>query len=208
MINLVEMKWATEQGDSLLGHMARVSNPNASPEDDASKLIRFLIDHNHWSPFEMVNLCVSIHTTRDVGRQILRHRSFSFQEFSQRYAEVSDFETIHEMRRKGSSNRQGSLDDRDMLAEANANAAAYYAIQTYRQLISAGVAAETARAVLPEGYTPTHMYMNGTVRSWIHYLKQRLDPHTQKEHRLVAIQINEIFAREFPDTAEAAGLYL
>lgn len=203
-MNTAALKWATPDGDQLLGHMARVSNPNASPEDDASKLIRFLIDHHHWSPFEMVNMCVSIHTTRDVGRQILRHRSFSFQEFSQRYAEVSDFETHHEMRRKGSSNRQGSLDERDVLAENNAAGAAYYAIQTYRQLISAGVAAETARAVLPEGYTPTHMYMNGTIRSWIHYLQQRLDSHTQREHQMVAQDIASIFNANFPTIYKAA----
>jgi thymidylate synthase (FAD) len=192
--------WATPNGDQLIGNMARVSNPNAKPDDDASKLIAFLIRHRHWSPFEMVSMCVEIKTTRDIGRQILRHRSFSFQEFSQRYAEVKATAAIREARLKGTTNRQGSLDDRDKEAEKFMVQTALVCFKAYESMILAGIAPECARVILPEGFTPTKMYMTGTVRSWIHYLEQRTDEHTQKEHRVIAKEISQIFWETFPDT--------
>lgn len=202
------LKWATPNGDQLIGHMARVSNPGAAEDDDASRLIRYLIEHRHWSPFEMCNMCVEIVTTRDIGRQILRHRSFSFQEFSQRYAEVEVAEVaMREMRSKGTTNRQGSISDGTHgLSEVWLNDTARECFSVYRQAIANGIAPECARAILPEGYTPTRMYMNGTVRSWIHYLHERTQPNVQYEHRLVAYDIQRILIEQFPDVAQAAGI--
>lgn len=200
----VTLAWATPDGDTLLGYMARVSNPKAKAGDDSVKLIRFLIEHNHWSPFDMVNLCVQITTTRDIGRQILRHWSIHPQEFSQRYAVVQFDEILpREMRLKGTTNRQGSLEKRSWFFEKLAMVSVRISIGVYNLAIRCGVSAESARAVLPEGYTPTRMFLNGTVRSWIHYLQQRLDSHAQKEHREIAREIFKIFVAQFPTTAEA-----
>lgn len=197
-----KLVWAT--GEQQIAHLARVSNPKAQPSDPGEKLIAFLIRNRHWSPFEMASMCVEIETTRDIGRQVLRHRSFSFQEFSQRYAEVGEPIASREMRGKGSTNRQGSLDERNTLAEQSANAVAFYAFGVYRQLLEAGVAPECARAVLPEGFTPTRMYMTGTVRSWIHYIAERTQANVQKEHRTLAEQIKAIFAEQHPLVFAAA----
>lgn len=185
----VELKWITPDADKTIAYLARVSNSNASPDMPSEKLINYLLRNKHWSPFEMVSMCVEIHTTRDIGRQILRHRSFSFQEFSQRYAEVPNFVRHREMRLKGSTNRQGSLDAVSEDYEAAAFNVAELAFNTYQEMIREGIAPECARSILPEGFSVTKMYMTGTIRSWIHYLEQRMDPHTQKEHREIACDI-------------------
>lgn len=197
----------TPDGDKLVAYIARVSNPkNQDNEQTAPKLIKYLLTHKHWSPFEMVSACVEINTTRDIGRQILRHRSFSFQEFSQRYAEVPDLIKDREFRIKGSTNRQGSLDEAPDWANQTGQSIAREAIYTYKSLIENGIAPECARAVLPEGLTPTRMYMHGTLRSWIHYLQQRTDEHTQKEHRLIALEIVELLRPAFPSVFEVLEL--
>lgn len=196
-----ELVHCTPDGDKLIAYIARVSNPsNQDNEATAPKLIKYLLDHKHWSPFEMVSACVEINTTRDIGRQILRHRSFSFQEFSQRYAEVEiPVVALREMRSKGSTNRQGSVSDNQHgLSEVCLNDTARECFSMYQQAIANGVAPECARSILPEGFTPTRMYMHGTLRSWIHYLQQRTSEHTQKEHRLIALEIAELLKPQFP----------
>lgn len=199
--------WATPEGDKLIGYMARVSNPNATPEDSAEKLIEFLIRNKHWSPFDMVNLCVEIITTRDIGRQVLRHWSIHPQEFSQRYAAV-DLSEIEprQMRLKGSTNRQGSLESRDLMYEEEAIRVVDACVTLYNTMIENGIAPESARSILPEGYTPTRMYLNGTIRSWIHYFEQRCDWHAQKEHRDLANEIRAIFIAHYPTVAMAIDL--
>lgn len=188
-------------------YIARVS----SNQDNADPgLVNYLMRNGHWSPFEMIGACVEINTTRDIGRQILRHRSFSYQEFSQRYAEVSDSVADREMRLAGTSNRQGSTTTRSQSAEETIAIFADRAFQVYRDLISDGVAPECARAVLPEGLTPTRLYMNGTLRSWLHYLKERLhvDPKrgvqvAQREHVILAEAIYDELRVAFPVTFAA-----
>jgi thymidylate synthase (FAD) len=206
--------WATPNGDQLVGDMARVSNPKAKPGDDASKLIAFLIRNRHWSPFEMASMCVEINTTRDVGRQILRHRSFSFQEFSGRYAAYGELNSDIEIRWQDSANRQNSItaheDDKpivDMIREATDKLAAE-ALQTYNWMLELGVAKEVARRILPEGMVPTRMYMTGTIRSWIHYTHERTQPGVQKEHRDLAREIVRIMCEHFPDVSTAVDLLL
>lgn len=187
----VELQWATPDIDKHIMFMARVSNP-ANQNSENTKLLYYCMEHGHVSPFEMASACIQIDTTRDIARQILRHRSFSFQEFSQRYADVEtlgDWER-RECRLQDKANRQSSL---ECLDKETADFWSYLqstvadtAIQMYRAALAAGIAKEQARALLPEGLTPSRLYMNGTLRSWIFYLKQRLDPTTQKEHRLIA----------------------
>jgi thymidylate synthase (FAD) len=192
----VKLIWATPCAEDLIAHMARVSNPKSQENpENSERLIRYLIKHQHWSPFEMVNVCLEIKTTRDIARQILRHRSFSFQEFSQRYAESTDFE-FSEVRMQDTKNRQNSLPVEDEQLENwwegqqfAALAAAKYA---YAAALQQGIAKEVARKVLPEGMTMSKMYMNGTLRSWIHYVQLRTGPETQKEHREVAQRCKEI----------------
>lgn len=196
-------------GDELIAYCARVSNPsNQGNTETAPRLIRYLIDHKHWSPFEMVGMCVEITTSRAIAQQILRHRSFSFQEFSQRYATATDFEHI-ELRRQGTKNRQGGeevINPHLAHNDIDANTFVQELVQdceyAYEQLITHGVAKECARFVLPL-CTQTRLYMNGTVRSWIHYLEQRCDGHAQKEHRLVAEEIKKLFITNFPQTSAA-----
>jgi thymidylate synthase (FAD) len=205
----VELKWATPNGDQLIGHMARVSNSNAQPEDDASKLISYLIHNRHWSPFEMVNMCVEIRTTRDVGRQILRHRSFSFQEFSGRYAEYDSLDSYIDIRMQDLKNRQSSLPAPEAIAqdmESLGHQVGRASFAAYTMMLELGVAKEVARRVLPEGMVPTKMYMNGTVRSWIHYIKERTEMGVQREHRIIAGLIAGIFTEQFPDVATASGV--
>jgi thymidylate synthase (FAD) len=191
--------------EDLIAYCARVSNPgNQHNSDTAPHLLRFLIANKHWSPFEMVNMCVSIETSRAIAAQILRHRSFSFQEFSQRYAAVDDgaHEPV-EVRMAGSNNRQSSTEViEDEYPRSVVDAAVDRAFSGYEELLHLGVSTETARMVLPL-CTRTKLYMNGTVRSWIHYLEQRCDSHTQKEHREIANAINGILAAEFPTVHEA-----
>ncbi|MAF25074.1 thymidylate synthase (FAD) [bacterium] len=189
--------------EALITYCARVSNPkNQTNTKTAPKLIKFLIKHKHWSPFELANMCVEIKTSRAIAAQILRHRSFSFQEFSQRYSEATDMEPL-ELRSPAEKNRQSSadiIDDPNLRIKASKSMVESKRI--YDELISAGVAKECARAVLPLG-TQTTMYMNGTVRSWIHYINLRTEENTQKEHRDVANAIKNIFVEQFPNTSEA-----
>ena len=202
--------------DELIAFCARVSSPqNQTNHETAPKLIAYLIKNKHWSPFEMVGMCVEITTSRAIAQQILRHRSFSFQEFSQRYAAATAFEPI-ELRRQGTKNRQGGeevidpvlLDNSEQQADVIASDDIRLHLEEskalYERLLKAGVAKECARFVLPLT-TQTTLYMHGTVRSWIHYLEQRLDNHAQKEHRLIAEEIQCIFKEQFPKTSQAIG---
>lgn len=205
-MSTVKLIWSTPEGESLIAYMARVSNPENQSNPESSKLIRYLIRNAHWSPFEMVNVCMEIETTRDIGRQILRHRSFSFQEFSQRYAEVYGFEKA-ETRLQDTKNRQNSLpnsndalngwwQDQQSLVIAKAEAA-------YERALEYGIAKEVARKVLPEGLTMSKMYMNGTLRSWIHFIQIRTDNATQKEHREIALKCADVINDLFPSVMEA-----
>lgn len=189
----VKIQWATPEIDKQIMYMARVSNPT-SQNSENTRLLHYCMEHGHVSPFEMANVCLEINTTRDIARQILRHRSFSFQEFSQRYADVNLLGEMveRECRMQDAQNRQNSLEcNRDLLKEvflADQVTVWQMAIDTYNNALANGVAKEQARALLPEGLTPSRLYMNGNLRSWIFYLKQRLDPTTQKEHRVIAEQ--------------------
>lgn len=197
----------------IISYCARVSNPaNQENYATADKLLSYCVNHNHWSPFEMVNLVLEIETTRDIARQILRHRSFTFQEFSQRYAAVTGFSEPRETRLQDPKNRQNSIaiDNKDLQQqwENKQDYIIQAARQVYQWAIDEGVAKEVARSVLPEGLTMSRMYMNGTLRSWIHYCLLRMDrmvdPHTgeyitgtQKEHREVATACWNIITNEF-----------
>lgn len=202
----VSLVWATPEGEKLIAYMARVSNPENQDNPESSKLIRYLIKNDHWSPFEMVNVCMEINTTRDIARQILRHRSFSFQEFSQRYAEAQGKE-FSECRMQDHKNRQNSLPvSSNELQEAWKGNQQYVwnvAWTAYQSALERGIAKEVARKVLPEGLTMSKMYMNGTLRSWIHYLQIRCDSATQKEHRDIAIQCGDIIRSQYPNVMEA-----
>jgi len=203
----VELTWATPNAEALIVEMARVSAPeNQSNLDTAPRLLKYLIRNHHWSPFEMGNMCVKIHTERDISAQILRHRSFSFQEYSTRYAEAQAY-TMPQYRRQDFANRQNSIDDLSpsMLDELTrlTDQALTNVDSIYRRMLSLGVAKETARRILPL-CTKTTLYMNGTLRSWIHYLQLRTHESTQLEHRLIAKQIQAIFMEQFSVIAEAA----
>ena len=202
----VKVMWATPQGEEMVEYIARVSNPTQqSKTDEEHKLIKYLITNNHWSPFEMVNVCMEIETTRDIARQILRHRSFSFQEFSQRYAEAFEWEKS-EVRLQDTKNRQSSLatDDRELMRWWNDEQAVLlsHAKHLYKTALDCGIAKEVARKVLPEGLTISRLYMNGTLRSWLHYVDIRTDMGTQKEHREVALQCREKLIELFPNVFE------
>lgn len=180
-----------ESLQDLICYYARVSNPsNQHNSKNNEKLLNYLIQHHHWSPFEMVNICMEIETTRDIARQLLRHRSFSFQEFSQRYAEVKDDFCYKTARLQDQKNRQNSVDTDDTelcnLWEVKQKEVALLCQETYQWALSQNIAKEQARSVLPEGMTPTKLYMNGTLRSWIHYLQLRCGNGTQKEHMELA----------------------
>lgn len=197
----------TPDAERLIVKMARVSNPdNADNIQTAPRLLRYLIRHQHWSPFEMASLCVKIETERDIAAQILRHRSFSFQEFSTRYAKTAPAE-IPALRTQDAKNRQSSHDDLDpAISWAFQLRIAHLIAQqfnTYQDLLEAGVAKETARRILPL-CTPTTLYMHGTLRSWLHYLQVRCAPETQLEHRQVADACRAIFTERFPTIAVAA----
>lgn len=199
--------WSTPEGQELIAYMARVSAPeNQDNKETGPKLVKYLIKHKHWSPLEMVNVCMEISTTRDIARQILRHRSFSFQEFSQRYAAVEDFE-FSEVRMQDDKNRQNSLETEDDYLK-NWWFAAQLRVQceaelVYKSALTKGIAKEQARKLLPEGLTMSKMYMNGTLRSWLHYVDIRCDVATQKEHREVALKCRDELTRLFPNTMEA-----
>ena len=205
----VKLIWTTPDGEQLISRMARVSNPtNENNEETAPKLLRYLLKHKHYSPFEMVSACVEIETTRDIARQILRHRSFSFQEFSQRYAVATMFD-FAECRLQDTKNRQNSLlnEDRELAKwwEEAQHAIVDMTTTVYQQALKQGIAKEVARKVLPEGLTVSRMYMTGNLRSWIHYLSVRLDPATQKEHREVAQQIKVALEQHYPSLMEYAN---
>lgn len=188
--------------------MARVSNPkNENNTETAPRLIRYLIDHKHWSPFEMVNACVYIEVPRDIGRQLLRHRSFSFQEFSGRYAAYGDLYAEREGRLQDTRNRQNSLALEDKFKERAwrllVQSVRTVCLEAYRAALDMGIAKEVARALLPEGLIPSRMYVNGTLRSWIHYFQVRCDPATQKEHREMAEALRELVLGQYPMIKEA-----
>ena len=194
-----------QDAQELIAYCARVSNPsNQLNTDTSEKLIRYLIKHQHWSPLEMVSACIEISTTRDIARQILRHRSFSFQEFSQRYADpTKDLSfVLREARLQDTTNRQNSIttDDKMLSIEwERAQKRVIYAAQReYEWAIANGIAKEQARAVLPEGLIESRLYMNGTLRSWIHFIELRSANGTQKEHQLVAIECAKVIAKIFP----------
>jgi len=206
MSHSVQLVHSTVNGDDLLAYMARVSNPNAELGDPAERLIKYLINHKHWSPFEMVNMCVEIETTRSVAAQILRHRSFSFQEFSQRYAKVDKPAILPQLRRQDTKNRQNSIDNLDPVTvdEFNIKMNSLFELteNLYNEMLVAGVAKECARDILPLS-TPTKLYMNGTLRSWIHYIDLRTANGTQHEHKLVAQGAKQVFQQQFPLAFEA-----
>jgi len=193
----------------LIAYCARVSNPsNQLNTETSEKLIRYLVKHQHWSPLEMVSACLEITTTRDIARQILRHRSFSFQEFSQRYADpTQDLSfVVREARKQDPKNRQNSVELEATLGDQNLQE--QWAIKqrelialsksTYEWAVSKGIAKEHARAVLPEGNTVSRLYMNGTLRSWVHFIELRSGNGTQKEHQEIAIACAKVIAEVFP----------
>ena len=190
----------------LIAYCARVSNPsNQLNRETSEKLIKYLIKHAHWSPLEMVSACLEIDTTRDIAHQIVRHRSFSFQEFSQRYADPAEFGdqfVIREARLQDEKNRQNSIETDDVNLRQNwvrkQEAVIQAAKDAYRWAIDNGIAKEQARAVLPEGNTKTRLYMNGTLRSWIHYIELRGANGTQKEHMEIAHACAKVIADIFP----------
>ena len=189
----------------LIAFCARVSNPaNQFNTDTSEKLIKYLINNKHWSPLEMVSLCLEIETTRDIARQMLRHRSFSFQEFSQRYADPTkdlDF-VLREARLQDMKNRQNSITTEDLQLQAFWQQQQMRVInaakEAYEWAIANGIAKEQARAVLPEGNTISRLYMNGTLRSWVHYIELRSENGTQKEHRDIAVACARVIAEVFP----------
>lgn len=218
MTHTAKLVHITPNAEDLIAFMARVSNPSNQTNtkglslrdytETSAKLIKYLITHNHWSPFEMVNLCVEINTTRSIAAQILRHRSFSFQEFSQRYADVTTIGTpvIPALRKQDLKNRQNSTDDLStekkeifirrigqLFAESE---------DLYREMVSSGVAKECARDVLPMS-SPSRLYMNGTVRSWLHYCDLRTAHGTQREHAVIAGQIQDILYSHMPNVCGA-----
>jgi thymidylate synthase (FAD) len=193
----VKVMWATPDADEQIAYIARVSNPKNQANQNITGLLQYMIKHGHVSPFEMVNVCLEITTTRDIARQILRHRSFSFQEFSQRYANVDNLGELQrrDCRFQDTKNRQNSIepdyniDKQRQITyqwEVLQDALIRKTTEAYAWALEQGIAKEQARAILPEGLTPSKMYMNGTLRSWIFYLQQRLDISTQKEHREIA----------------------
>ena len=198
----VSLVWITPDAESVITYCARVSSPqnqevNANPE----RLINYLVKHKHWSPFEMASACVEINTTRDISAQILRHRSFSFQEFSQRYAEVQLRAEIPSLRRQDLTNRQNSIDDLDPYdSQGLQTEIARHFVESeklYQRLLGFGVAKECARKVLPMN-SPTRLYMSGTIRSWIHYLSVRTGPETQLEHRQIADEVKGLLIKQLP----------
>jgi len=193
--------------EDLIAYTARVSNPaNQMNMETAPKLLGYLIRNSHWSPFEMVSMTVEIVTTRDIARQILRHRSFSFQEFSQRYAAVTANPVFSEARLQDAKNRQNSLNTDDAELQAwwlqAQESVSKVTSDLYKQALDRGLAKEQSRKLLPEGLTESRLYMAGTVRSFIHYCDLRTMEGTQKEHRDIAFQVRDILAEQFPSLSE------
>lgn len=203
----VNVLWVTPDAENTIAYCARVSNPaNQHNTETSAKLLNYCIKNNHWSVFEMVNVCMQIETTRDIARQILRHRSFSFQEFSQRYAEAYEWERC-EVRMQDVKNRQSSMPTEDKELHHwwadEQTALLHSATKLYKNALNAGIAKEVARKVLPEGMTTSRLYMNGTLRSWLHYVTIRCDKATQKEHREVADACKAELIKLFPSLKEA-----
>lgn len=201
----------TPDAEKMMAYCARVSNPNNQENDNYSKLLKYCIEHQHWSIFEQAFLTLEINTTRGIAAQILRHRSFTFQEFSQRYADTSlliEEIPLFELRRQDTKNRQNSIDDipHETIVKWNTKIREHFAKSKaiYDGMIADGIAKECARFVLPLA-TPTRLYMSGTVRSWIHYIQLRTENGTQKEHMVIASECKKIFADNFPTTSEALG---
>lgn len=205
----VKLMWVTPDAEHLISDMARVSNPsNQGNYETADRLIRYLIKHRHWSPFEMASMCLEINTTRGIAAQILRHRSFSFQEFSQRYADVKELTNIAlpELRRQDTKNRQNSTDDLEpeVVEDLNNKISVLFeqSNDLYNELLEKGVAKECARFILPIA-TPSRLYMTGTIRSWMHYIDLRSANGTQKEHMDIALECKSILERELPNVCKA-----
>ena len=205
----VKLIWATPEADQLIGYCARVSNPANQDNENVAGLLSYCARNHHWSVFEMASAVIEINTTRDIGRQILRHRSFSFQEFSGRYASYDALEAapLRECRLQDVKNRQNSLETDDLML-ANWWKGAQSEVQAlstmwYQAALESGIAKEQARALLPEGLTPSRMYMSGTLRSWVTYLQTRLDPSTQREHQQIAQQVLEVLRSVAPVTMDA-----
>lgn len=205
----VQLMWATPEADKQIAFMARVSNPDNQDNAEFKRLLNYLMKHNHVSPFEMASMCVQIDTTRDISRQILRHRSFTYQEFSQRYEDAGKLGDMveRECRLQDVKNRQSSLEcnDSDLTQEwhREQDKLHQHAVMAYQWALSEGIAKEQARALLPEGLTPTRLYMQGTLRSWIHYIQVRAGEETQKEHRIIALCALEVLRQVAPITAAA-----
>jgi len=204
----VKLIWTTPNGEQLIGDMARVSAPENQGKD-STKLLKYLIKNHHWSPLEMANMVVEIDTTRDIARQLLRHRSFSFQEFSQRYADVTKLEEapLRETRLQDMKNRQKSIetqneDLRQWWEDCQADVS-NQAMAVYRAALAHGIAKEVARAVLPEGLTMSKMYMNGTIRSWVHFCQLRTGNGTQKETQFLAQECLNLLQQHYPHIVEA-----
>jgi len=206
-VSQAKLVWATPDGDKLLGYIARVSNPKAGKDTPFKGLLKYLIRKKHWSPFSMVNVCVEVECARDVSRQITRHKSMDFQEFSGRYAAYLELLGPRDARLQDETNRQNSLFV-DLDSELNVwwlraqRMIIRITEKVYNEALKRGIAKEVARTILPEGLVPTRMFINGTLRSWIHYFELRCDPATQKEHRELAEKIREIVLAEFPTIKE------
>lgn len=196
-----------QTGEELVAYCARVSNPaNQANHETAPRLLNYLVRNQHWSPFEMAHAVIEIQTTRDIARQILRHRSFSFQEFSQRYAEVVADPVLREARLQDNANRQNSTPAHDAQLRSwwddQQAWLADQATKVYQDALNQGIAKEVARAVLPEGLTPSRLYMAGSVRSWIHYIQLRAGNGTQKEHREIAVMCKLALLHVMPSIKE------
>jgi len=209
MDNNVKLVSVTPEAEKLMAYVARVSNPKNQDNDKFAGLLKYCIKHGHWSVFEQAFMTVEINTTRGLAAQILRHRSFTYQEFSQRYADSSMLGNeipLPELRRQDDKNRQNSIDDLDplMVEDLNLKMQRHFVdgMKLYKEMLDAGVAKECARFVLPLA-TPTRIYMSGSVRSWIHYINLRSAHGTQKEHMNVAEGVRSIFAEQFPTVAQA-----
>lgn len=204
----VALRWITPEADAEIAYMARVSNPNAKENDPAEKLIKYLLDHHHVSPFEMACMCVSIETTRDIARQILRHRSIHFQEFSQRYAVAAEEAEYAEARLQDRKNRQNSIWTNDpniqeewLLLQETSWECDY---ERYKEALDLGIAKELARKLLPEGLVKTKLYAQATIRDWLFYVGIRQGPETQLEHQQIAFRIGLLLEELVPNTANAA----
>ena len=210
-MNSVKLVTVTPEAEKTMGYVARVSNPNNQDNPKVAGLLKYCIKHNHWSVFEQAHMTVEIETTRGLAAQILRHRSFTYQEFSQRYADSSllgNTIPLPALRRQDEKNRQNSIDDIDPLMQQDFEIKMQRhfvdGMKLYKEMLDAGIAKECARFVLPLA-TPTRLYMTGSVRSWVHYIDLRSANGTQKEHMDIANAVRDVFVEQFPICAEALG---